>query len=211
MCTDENVLLCRIIATILCVYFTLTQDFTEAAVLKSIRCLTQCLIDSHNHGNKPPHGNITTSLEKESTVFENEPDRRQSGTERGFDHPAKEAVVADQTSRHSQPAEHNSPASSNIGKHSGKDVDRLETASKDECGLICDHPTTPVEISLEEPCFSKTSHPPHAVPLGKSASCNGVRNAWNVKSVGGACVTEMDVLNESTLESKKQLTSANEK
>ena len=77
-------------------------------------------------------------------------------------------------------------------------VDKLEVWSLDSEDV---RPTTPVGVSDVEPCFSR---------VGRSVSspCEAGDSVRSVTSVG---VTEMEVLNESAVESRRQLTTAEEK
>ena len=83
-------------------------------------------------------------------------------------------------------------------------------------------PTTPLETSQSEPSLSKSSgHAPSSsrVPSSSSTSLGGTYRIGNgnVGLVDGAMggttqgVDELEMLNESALESKKQLTAAEEK
>lgn len=79
-------------------------------------------------------------------------------------------------------------------------------------------PTTPLETSQSEPSLSKSSgHAPSSsrVPSSSPTSLGGTYRIGdgNVGLVGGATqgVDELEMLNESALESKKQLTAAEEK
>ena len=82
-------------------------------------------------------------------------------------------------------------------------------------------PTTPLETSQSEPLLSKSSSVGHApsspTPLGGTYRIGDDGRYGNIGLVGvamGGAMPEMDeleVLNESALESKKQLTAAEER
>ena len=241
---------------------TFVKDFTEEAVLKSLRTLTQCLIDDQNSNDNNVHVQQTTKMGRTWTLKEpnttsppqpmkpkqddemvqnNEKQTHKRQTTAG--HTTGNAIeqsITGQSAGTPRATKLGSTSSTNGGGYSEKSNIRAKTAPEDihkvvvignldtlqvqNCEsetVFSDRPTTPIETSIEEPNFSKTNHHLHVSTKWKTegVSCDhvlvndrdGVRQVWGVEGGAGSSVTEMDVLNESAFESKKQLTAAEEK
>ena len=119
------------------------------------------------------------------------------------------------TARSKQPGTYANPGSQknvksldqNITKMRAISDDRTSTSKRRHRGEVYSfdsedvRPTTPVGVSNVEPCFSR-------VGRTVSAPCEAGDSVRSVTSVG---VTEMEALNESAVESRRQLTTAEEK
>ncbi len=176
------------------------QDFSEENVLKSLTTLNQILADAHTSTDLGATWTQTTAQNKKTSLpVLTKIHSKRLKDDTAFTQPG-ESVARDVSKllETTLTAKENTPSSDETVAKLGLKFDNLEVES-----FISDdmRPRTPVSVSAVEPCFSK-------VARSGSAPCEAGEGVRGVSSEG---VTEMDALNESTLESRRQLTVAEEK
>lgn len=222
-------LLCKypIIDSVSLSNFVLLQDFSEANVLKSLTTLNQILqtnvrtaADNHNLATTWTVTQSTVSGQK--TALPENKDSSEASSKQLRNNTGISTIQKDDSSTSHEAL--GSTITIKTRNPSGKaknsklhpKFDNLEVESFTSEDM---RPTTPVSVSAVDPCFSRLAR-------SMSAPCDSVRSEARggvrsesvkseardgVRSEAHEGVTEMEALNESTVESKRQITVTDEK